>query len=1052
MLPNIRVIFCAGILCSALVFCHAQNPSLQLRFENYTMRDGLTANFCRDILQDSRGFIWIATKNGLNRFDGISFQNFYHNPSDTNSLSANIVRSLTEMPGSLLVIGTNDGLCVYNIIKNRFENYRIKQKELSYGNNSFIRKTFCDADKNLWVNHAGVIDVFDSLLNYKFRFTDSEQGKILRGIVVDFNYPVLDFQNNLWIPSDNMGIVTVDNKSRRVRCYKNSSDSLYFAAPIGGFYLDSLKRNIWFSPWGTGLLNYDLKTKKLSRLKFRASDKSFTPLYNTFNGIIPFGNKILCGSASGGLFEFNPEDGSYKTHRHDVYDASSIASNEIDKMFMDRSGNLWISTYDGLSKAALTQTPFQFFSEQFRSKLNAPFPQLLSFALVDSTWLLAGTEKNGIYALNRTTGEVKHCFNRNPLHENENVIICLYVDRNKKIWAGTFDGFFNYDIQKNILTNPTGIFRALPKEEVTDIHQASNGDYWFAFRRKILLVHYSLNENRLINYFSNAENKSAENIFPAPAVTRIREEKNGNILLSTLGEQWFVLWNTAENSMTDFPKPESDRRKSTEWISDLLPDSGNSTWLTSYNGHGLMHYNYRTDQLESYSRQEGLCNEIVRSITRDGNGNLWLGTQNGLGRFNPAEKTFICFDATDGLPDNEFTRVAYFDSSSNLIYLVSPHAVVYFNPAELNGKPSPRNLYVQKIQINGKDTVVDLSQPMTLSYQENYINIEYTSVNFKDGNKTKFYYFLKGLDENWNEAGSKRFASYSNLGPGNYTFKLKAFVGNNNVGGEINALTFTILPPYWKTWWFRLLLLFFIVSCIYWIVVRRVRMIRKEEKQKTTFNKQLAEVEMKALRAQMNPHFIFNCLNSINKFILENDTEKASRYLSKFSKLIRMILENSEQPMIPLRNEMEMLEAYLEMEANRFKTKFDYTISVSENIGMNDIEIPSMLIQPYIENAIWHGLLPKEGKGELKISITKNGIAAGNYLLCLISDNGIGRAKAKELKERKILTQKSMGMRVTEERMHLLSVTQNKKPEVIITDLSKNGIASGTQVELRIPL
>src|ERR1044072_2270769 len=158
MLQNIRAVFCTSILCSALLFCTAQSQSLQPRFENYSVRDGLSANFCRDILQDSRGFIWIATENGLNRFDGISFQNFYHNPSDTNSLSGNIIRSLTEMPGGLLVIGTNDGLCVYNINKNRFENYRIKQRELSRGNNSFIRKTFCDADKNLWVNHNGVID------------------------------------------------------------------------------------------------------------------------------------------------------------------------------------------------------------------------------------------------------------------------------------------------------------------------------------------------------------------------------------------------------------------------------------------------------------------------------------------------------------------------------------------------------------------------------------------------------------------------------------------------------------------------------------------------------------------------------------------------------------------------------------------------------------------------------------------------------------------------------------------------------------------------------
>lgn len=1051
MLNKIKTKFFTGIFCCVFTFnsSYSQPAHTQLRFDNYNVRDGLSADFCRDICQDSRGFLWIATQNGLNCFDGISFQNFYHNPSDTNSLNGNIVRSLTEMPGGLLIIGTNDGLSVYNIYKNRFENHRIKQDELLPGKNIFIRKTFCDADNNLWVNHSGVIDVFDSLLNYKFRFTDSAQGKILQDIIVDFNYPVLDAQNNLWIPSDNMGIVIVERNSWRVTCYKNSSDSLFFGASIGGFYLDTMRNSVWFSSWGAGLWNYNLTTKKLSKRTFRASNKSFTGIYNTFNGIIPFGDKILCGSAAGGLFEFNPADESYKTHTHDVYDASSISSNEVDRMFTDRNGNLWISTYDGLSKAVLAQTPFHFYSEQFRSKRNEPFPQLLSFALVDSTWLLAGTEKDGLFALNRNTGEVKHCFSKNPLKENENVIVRLYVDRNKTIWAGTFAGFFIYNIQKNILIKPTGIFGELPKEEVTAIHQDSYGDYWFGFRRKILLVHYASKENKLSKYFGGSQNKAGANKFPNPAVSRIREEKNGNILFSTVGEQWFVLWNRAENSFTGFPKPESEQKKSTEWISDLLPDSSNSTWLSSYNGHGLMYYDYNTDHLENYTRQEGLCNEIVKSLTRDGNGNLWLGTQNGLSRFNIAQKTFINFDATDGLPDNKFTRTSFFDSTSNLIYLLTPHAVIYFNPDEIKEKPSVRNLCVQKIQINGKDTAVDLSQPLTLSYKENYINIEYTSVNFKDGSRTKFYYILEGLDENWNEAGSKRFASYSNLAPGNYVFKLKASVGNNESSEEINALTFTILPPFWKTWWFRLLILFFIISCIYWIVARRVRLIRKEEKQKTTFNKQLAEVEMKALRAQMNPHFIFNTLNSVNSYILNNDKLKASQYLNRFSKLIRLILESSENQSIALNKEIEMLDAYMLLEQNRFKSKFEYKITCDDKITLHRCEIPSMIIQPYIENAIWHGLMHNDKEGLLKINFSKN----ENGVVCTIDDNGIGRVKAKKIKEENELPDQGLGIKITRERLQALNNLYNYNSSIEIKDkYDENGNPEGTKVIIHLPL
>ncbi|MEP7269615.1 MAG: histidine kinase, partial [Saprospiraceae bacterium] len=400
----------------------------------------------------------------------------------------------------------------------------------------------------------------------------------------------------------------------------------------------------------------------------------------------------------------------------------------------------------------------------------------------------------------------------------------------------------------------------------------------------------------------------------------------------------------------------------------------------------------------------------------------------------------------------EFMGKSLFDTTSKLIYMLTNHAIVYFNPKDIKRKTSLQNLYLQKIQINGKDSSIDFSNPLHLSYNQNYINLEFAIVDFKNQRKTDFFYSLHGLDEGWREAGKNRNASYSNLAPGNYVFKLKSTIGIEDISGEMNALSFIIHPPFWQSWWFRIVVLFLFVGSIYWIVVLRVKAIRKQEEQKTTFNNQLAEVEMKALRTQMNPHFIFNCLNSINKLILENDTDNASRYLSKFSRLIRMILENSEQRTISLYNEVEMLSAYLEMEAYRFKTKFDYVIDVPEQINRNDIEIPSMLIQPYVENAIWHGLLPKTEKGELKILFNYHADREGNYLSCTIRDNGIGRAKAKELKGNKIHNQKSMGMKVTEERMHLLSVASNKKPEVNITDLFEDGIGSGTQVDLLIPL
>ena len=211
----------------------------------------------------------------------------------------------------------------------------------------------------------------------------------------------------------------------------------------------------------------------------------------------------------------------------------------------------------------------------------------------------------------------------------------------------------------------------------------------------------------------------------------------------------------------------------------------------------------------------------------------------------------------------------------------------------------------------------------------------------------------------------------------------------------------------------------------------------------------MAEVEMKALRAQMNPHFLFNCLNSINRYIVINDTVKASGYLTKFSKLIRLILDNSANDTTSLENEIAMLKLYLEMESMRFEGKFTYHIETDRTLAIDTIIIPSMIIQPYIENAIWHGLLNKGDNGHLEINFISKGT---EELEVIIEDDGVGRVKAKELKSKNALKNKSYGMKITNDRIKVLNQLYDAAAKVVIEDLyEKNGEAGGTRVILHIP-
>ncbi|MGZ6539861.1 MAG: sensor histidine kinase, partial [Bacteroidia bacterium] len=262
------------------------------------------------------------------------------------------------------------------------------------------------------------------------------------------------------------------------------------------------------------------------------------------------------------------------------------------------------------------------------------------------------------------------------------------------------------------------------------------------------------------------------------------------------------------------------------------------------------------------------------------------------------------------------------------------------------------------------------------------------------------------------------------------------------------SFTFTIDRPFWRTWIFLLTLISTFILALILSIRFRIRRIKNREKQKTELNKKIANIESQALRAQMNPHFIFNTLSSIQHYISNNDTDSALKYLSKFAKLMRRIMDNSKQQMIAVDEEIKALNLYLELEVMRFDKKFEYNINVDREIDQTYDRIPSMLIQPYVENAIIHGLLPKQGNGKISITLEKH----GDTILCTIEDNGIGREKSMEFKKNRVQQHKSMGMSITKERLDILNSSLNSNINAEIIDLFENGKSSGTKVKLIIPL
>jgi hypothetical protein len=367
-------------------------------------------------------------------------------------------------------------------------------------------------------------------------------------------------------------------------------------------------------------------------------------------------------------------------------------------------------------------------------------------------------------------------------------------------------------------------------------------------------------------------------------------------------------------------------------------------------------------------------------------------------------------------------------------------------------------VYLQSLEVNQKAistaTGVNNLTELSLKYFQNSIHIGTGIIDYYSKGNSRIRYKLEGLNYNWQYAPDYYTIRYDGLQPKKYRLVIQASNATNEFNGPEKFLVINISPAFWNTWWFRIAVIASIATLFYglirWRLKQKFRLKLEQsekEKQIAELSHKASELEMQALRSQMNPHFIFNSLNSINMFILENNKLQASEYLSKFSRLVRLILQNSQEAVIPLERELEALQLYLELEALRFDQKFEYKITIADVVDTAMLKVPPLIIQPYAENAIWHGLMHKREKGHLEIEVYQQ----DEILFYKITDDGIGRKDAAELKSKSASTRKSMGMRITADRIDMLQ--HRNETSITITDLVlADGNPGGTEVLIKIPI
>ena len=483
-----------------------------------------------------------------------------------------------------------------------------------------------------------------------------------------------------------------------------------------------------------------------------------------------------------------------------------------------------------------------------------------------------------------------------------------------------------------------------------------------------------------------------------------------------------------------------------EWNSD------HDMWFSSWAG-GIIHFNTMTKQWKQFRNPHiDPLYDITFALHPRNENEFWIANYNRSGTFNRTNGKYTLFDTGGHDPSVGTHYNSIIETTSGELVFAGPSGVsISTTPVTRTNSEHRFRPLLSSVDLNHKPIdargPVEYMQILEVESGENTLSFICAWPVY--ATDKQFRFMLEGYDKSWNNNGSSGKVQYTNLDAGEYKFLYQVSSdGNTWIDGLTNPVI-RVTAPFYMSNWFLILTAFFFLALLFLAYSLRIRQLRREANLKSMFAKKLAENEMTALRAQMNPHFLFNSLNSIKNYILKENTAAASKYLTKFSQLMRAILKNSGHSLVTLEDEINALTLYIEMEAMRFNHEFEYSIDIDPDINAAEVFIPPLLIQPYVENAIWHGLMRKEGKRILSLNV----FTLHDKLIIHISDNGIGREQSAKHKPSENGSSKSLGMQITGDRIELISQTLGITAVVKIADVKdENGNAAGTRVELEIPV
>lgn len=987
----LKTYFNRFVIFGILYFISLKQIAQQYNFKNYSVESGLPYVQIFAMYQDSKGYLWSGGYGGASKFNGKSFDNF----SPKNGLANHYVNAIIEDQFHLMTIGTINGLSVIDKVKGKISNYYVKD-----GLPSNHVTSFClEPNVGLWTGTNKGLCIWDGKKVIQIPFFKNTN---ITSLFHSVKHGVLI--------GTNKGLFIQNKLTKKIKLIIDSVN-------VSSFSINN-DQTLLYIGTNFGLYTYDLEknTYQIFHITNGLIDEEITSVLCDKNGTIWIGSKS-------GLISFT---GNEPTYYNIGFDNNS---NHIRSLLIDYEDNLWIGTHSGLYR--YRGKGFTVYDKQ--NGLGSAFIYQITRDFNKNLWF--GTEGNGVFKF--SNGFFKNYSVKQGLLDNK-VAALLPLD-DGSIWLGSEKGI---SILKNEKIENISFGKSFKQESpINCFYKDSKNVIWIGGQNGLCSMKQN-GSSYLTTYYKLPIKTNEKDGY---AVWSIIEDQKGNIWAGTYLEGLYKLENNQFKRQTiTSPEPVTT-------AFDLCKDKYGNLYAATLNG--VLMFNIEQHRYKLISEKDGLSSELVYAIGITKNSNfLWAGTNQGVNRIdvNKLQYDFIDilkYGKNDGFTGVESNSHGIFEDNDSSIWFGTVNGLIRYNPKEFLANDNLSKTNITTIKLAYADTLLESGSK--LPYSLNNISFYFDGICLTAPEKVLYSYKLENYDKDWSPYTDVNSTKYDNLPPGKYTFKVKSCNNEGIWNIEPVVFIFTIESPFYKTWWFIMMCILFISAIV--IVIFRLRVRQIKRKQQAEFE-QLVEVskaELKALRAQMNPHFVFNSLNSIQHYILNSKGDEAAKYLNKFAKLIRIILNNSEKPTVTINEDVEALRLYLELERMRFENKFDYTIQIDDSIDGDYDEIPPMLIQPYLENAILHGINPKDGFGKMTISIK----VVNQFIKISIIDDGIGREKSRAIQSlQPAARHKSLGMKITKDRVRILNNLHQSNLNVNIIDLyndKKEPI--GTQVDLFIP-